>query len=84
MRGTVSASVCGEPVTPPAKFLGTHFPFISTSDLNAISSSTIVFELANGIIVIGNGMWWADAPAEVNTEDGSLEVKFEGDDVTEN
>lgn len=59
------------------------FGDLSTADLNAISGSTIAFELNNGKLIVGNGMWWVGDPAEVNTAEGTLDVTFEGPDVSE-
>lgn len=56
---------------------------LSVAGLNAVTNSTIVFGLANGKTVIGRNMWWAGDPAEVDTQEGTLEVRFEGPSVTE-
>lgn len=56
----------------------------SIAALNDAVDATIVFELANGKIIIGRNMWRAGDPITVNTEDATFEAEFEGADVTEN
>jgi len=57
---------------------------LSIHDLNEASDVTVVLELANGKTVIGRNMWRCGDPIEVNTEDASFSVEFEGAEVTEN
>jgi Phage tail tube protein len=52
--------------------------------LSNMTSGTVQFELANGKLIIGRGMWRVGDPIEVNTEDGTFDVEFEGPDVSEN
>jgi hypothetical protein len=51
--------------------------------LAADRNSTVVGQLANGKGVSGSGMWRVGEPPEVNTEDASFEIQFEGPTVTE-
>ncbi|MDR3408471.1 MAG: phage tail tube protein [Methylovirgula sp.] len=65
-------------------FHGRDSGAVSMKKLNAVDNSTVVAALANGKVIIGNGMWRDGDPAEVNTEDGSFDIKFASGDVTEN
>jgi hypothetical protein len=51
--------------------------------LNESTNVTVVLELANGKTVIGRNMWRVGDPIEVNTEDATFPVEFEGPDVKE-
>jgi hypothetical protein len=57
---------------------------LSVASFNAMTSQTVVLQLANGKNIVGSKMWCVDVQ-EVDTEEGTLEVKFEGRDgsVTE-
>jgi hypothetical protein len=55
----------------------------STAQLNALRNASVVGQLANGKVVSGSPMWRSGEPVEVNTEDGSFEITFEGQSVTE-
>lgn len=55
---------------------------LTVADFNVMSNVTVVCELANGKTVIGRNMWTADAQ-EVDTEQGSFSVKWEGPLVEE-
>ena len=58
---------------------------VSTSAMSSAAGVTIVLSLANGKTIIGQQMVRiGDAPIEVNTEDGTFPVEFEGPDVSEN
>lgn len=57
---------------------------VSIQALNDAVDATVVLELANGKSIIGRNMWRAGDPIEVNSEEGTFELKFEGPDVTEN
>lgn len=46
-------------------------------DLPKISNATIELRLANGKVHILRNAWWSDE-SEVDTEEGSIPVKFEG------
>ncbi len=46
-------------------------------DLTKIVNATITLELANGKTHVLRNAWWADE-SEVDTEEGSFPVKFEG------
>jgi hypothetical protein len=51
--------------------------------LNNAVNATVVLAIANGKVIIGRNMWRAGEPVEVNTEDASFSIEFEGPDVTE-
>lgn len=53
------------------------------SALNESANATVVLELANGKTVIGRNMARVGDPIEVNTEDATFPVEFEGPDVKE-
>lgn len=57
---------------------------VSIAQLNAMTNGTVVFQLANGKVIIGSGMWRVGDPISVNTEDGSFPFDCEGPSVTEN
>ncbi|TAL89286.1 MAG: phage tail protein [Candidimonas sp.] len=52
------------------------------ADFNAMTNVTVTVELANGKTVTGRNMWTVDAQ-EVDSEEASVEVKWEGRSVTE-
>lgn len=56
---------------------------ISIAALNEAANVSVVLTLANGKIVIGRNMWRTGDPIEVNTEDATFSVEFEGSDVVE-
>lgn len=72
------------PLAPFMSFTMRNAQGLSVAQLNSLTNSTVVFQLANGKMVVGANMWTVDAQ-EVDTEDGKIEVKFEGVDgsVTE-
>ncbi len=55
---------------------------MTVADFNAITDSTVVFQLASGKLVTGRDMWSVDAQ-EVDSEDGTFDVRFEGLQVSE-
>lgn len=57
---------------------------VSIAALNSTVDATVVLSAATGKTVIGRNMWRVGEPIEVNTEEGTFEVSFEGPDVTEN
>ena len=58
---------------------------VAIGALQAATDATVVLQAANGKTIIGRNMWRAgDGPIEVNTEEGSFSVRFEGGDVAEN
>ncbi len=57
---------------------------IKISDLNDATDATVVLSLVNGKTIIGRNMWRTGDPIEVNSEEASFAVAFEGPDVTEN
>lgn len=57
---------------------------VAIKALNEASDATVVFSLANGKVVVGRNMARVGEPIEVNTEDASFAVDFEGPDVSEN
>lgn len=52
--------------------------------INDATDVTLVMSLANGKIIVGRNMWRTGDPIEVNTEDATFAVEFEGEDVSEN
>lgn len=52
--------------------------------LNQAVNVTVVLSLANGKTVIGRNMWRVGDLIEVNSEDATFNVEFEGNDVNEN
>lgn len=56
---------------------------INIAALNNASNASVVLILANGKTIIGRNMARVGDPIEVNTEDGTFSVEFEGPDVTE-
>ncbi|MDR3513783.1 MAG: phage tail tube protein [Caulobacteraceae bacterium] len=57
---------------------------ISVSSLAAMRDVNVVAQLANGKVVSGNDMWRVGEPPEVNTEDGTFDIEWEGLTVSEN
>ena len=55
---------------------------LSVADIQAITNSTIVLELANGKTVVGRNMWNVE-DQEVDTTEGKIDIKFEGKSVVE-
>ncbi len=55
---------------------------ISVLAFNSMTNSTVQVVQANGKTIVGTGMWCVD-PQEVKTQEGSFEVRFEGDNVQE-
>lgn len=56
---------------------------LTIHDFNAMKSVTVTAELANGKTIVGRGMWTVESQ-EVDTTEGTLEVRWEGPQVTEN
>ncbi len=52
--------------------------------INDATDATLVMSLANGKVIVGRNMWRTGEPIEVNTEDATFAVEFEGVDVSEN
>lgn len=52
-------------------------------NLNEQTNVNVVAELANGKTIIGRGLWTTGAQ-EVESEDATFDVRWEGADVTEN
>ena len=55
---------------------------MTVASFNAMTSVSVVLQLANGKTVQGDGMWNTEAD-EVKTEEGTFAVKFEGGTVFE-
>lgn len=55
----------------------------SVTDFNDQTNVTIVVELANGKTIIGSNMWTVDTQ-EVDSEEATFDVKWEGGSVQEN
>ena len=49
---------------------------LTVADINAMTNTTVVCELANGKTIIGRNMWTIDAQ-EVKTMDATFDVKWE-------
>lgn len=56
---------------------------IQTADFNAMTAVNISLQLANGKNIVGSNMWCTGVQ-EVKAADGTFEVTFEGNSVTEN
>ena len=65
-------------------FHGRDSGAVSMAALNGVSSSTVVASLVNGKVIIATAAWRDGDPAEVNTEDGTFDIKFAAASVTEN
>ena len=55
---------------------------LTVADFYAMTNSTVQFQLANGKMVSGSGMWITEA-VSVKSAEGTFEVKFEGFQVAE-
>lgn len=55
---------------------------LTVGGINALTSSTLVLTLANGKVVYGDGMWNTEC-SEVNSQEGTFSIKFEGYTVVE-
>ncbi|MBB5414108.1 phage tail tube protein [Paraburkholderia atlantica] len=55
---------------------------LTVADLNSMTNSTVVAELANGKTIIGRNMWTVEDQT-VKSTDATVEVKWEGPSVTE-
>jgi hypothetical protein len=51
--------------------------------LSGKSAASVVAELANGKVVSGANMWRVGEPIEVESEDATFEITFEGGDVSD-
>lgn len=56
---------------------------IKVADFNAMTSVNITLQLANGKTIVGSNMWCTGVQ-EAKATDGTFEVSFEGNSVTEN
>lgn len=54
----------------------------SVIGINEQTNVNVIVELANGKTIIGKNMWTTGAP-EVDSEEATLDVRWEGADVTE-
>lgn len=56
---------------------------LTVSALNALDNATVTIELANGKSVTGRNMWQVadDGAPKVTTDEGEIEIAFEGPDV---
>ncbi|OUI77792.1 hypothetical protein HK18_01245 [Commensalibacter intestini] len=68
-QGSISATLIDRKDKPISEMMGKE-------------TATIIVRLATGKVVTGNEMWLVEQP-ELNTQEGTYEVKFEGDDVVE-
>ncbi len=56
---------------------------LSVAAFNAMTDVTVTAQLNNGKLIVGRNMWTVEAQ-QVKTEEGTFEVKWEGQDVSEN
>lgn len=56
---------------------------LSVAAINAMTNVTVVAELANGKTIIGRNMWTVESQTSKAT-DATIEVRWEGFEVTEN
>jgi hypothetical protein len=57
---------------------------VSIQTLSDSANVTVVLELANGKTIIGRNMTRVGEPLEVNTEEATFDIAWEGPDVSEN
>lgn len=55
---------------------------LSLAAVNAMENVTVVAQLTNGKTIVGRSMWTVDEQT-VKAEDATIDVKFEGTDVSE-
>lgn len=55
---------------------------LSVASLNAMDNVTVNAQLANGKSIVGRNMWTVESQT-AKAADGTIEVKWEGPDVTE-
>ncbi|MEF3068066.1 phage tail tube protein [Pandoraea apista] len=55
---------------------------LTVADLNSMDNVTVVAQLANGKTIIGRNMWTVEDQT-VKSTDATIEVKFEGPQVSE-
>jgi|SRR5579885_1830427 len=71
--------------TPQAGFIAGTFRDsggLSIAAFNQMTDVTVVVELANGKTVVGRNMWTVEAQ-EVKSADGTVDVRWESDQVEE-
>lgn len=56
---------------------------LKVGDFNAMTNVTVTCVLANGKTVTGRNMWQVGEALAVNTQEGTVEVRWESDDVSE-
>ena len=56
---------------------------ISIQTLGGAMNVTVVAELANGKTIVGRNMWRVGEPLEVDTEEATFDIQWEGADVRE-
>lgn len=54
---------------------------ISIADLGNATDVTVVTELANGKTIVGRNMWRVGEPLEVDADDATFSIQWEGADV---
>lgn len=58
---------------------------LSVAAINQMDNVTVIAQLSNGKVIVGRNMWTAAEEGEdVNTDEATLEVTWEGPDVSEN
>ncbi|TMV78778.1 phage tail protein [Thioclava sp. BHET1] len=55
---------------------------LTVAALNQMTNVTVILKLANGKLVYGEGMWSTEV-GDVDTQEGTIAVKFEGANVLE-
>lgn len=55
---------------------------ISVGDFNAMVGVSVVMSLANGKTIVGDGMWSVETQ-EVDSDEATFDLIFEGNDVSE-
>ena len=63
---------------------GRNSSAVSIAALNNLVNASVVFELINGKVIVGQGMFRNGDPIKVDTEDGSFDIELFGPTVTEN
>lgn len=59
------------------------FKGLKVADFNAMTNVTVTLELANGKVITGRNMWQVGEALAVNTQEGTVAVRWESNDVSE-
>lgn len=71
------------PAAGSIKWKGRDSSGLVVAALNEANNATVTLVLANGKVVTGRNMARVGDPLEVNSEDATFDVSFEGPDVSE-